>query len=145
MFIISGFMKPVFVFWPPMKLTLCHTRTHTQMLNITEQLLAWKSKPFKTVRNGRKQYESLKNPARYNPVCNEAAHLPTLGCVENLPHWCRHTKSDACSYKLQEETVKRGGLGSLSALVTLCWALQTLHVITTCPQAVHFLLSPTVS
>lgn len=104
-----------------------------------------KVKAFRTCQKWAQTYEHWQNPARHNPVCDKGTNLPRLGYLENKLHSCQHKKVSQVPIDFKEETVKSRGLGSLSASVPLCWALQTLHVITTCPQAAHFLLSPTVS
>lgn len=67
------------------------TPSHTWTLNITKQLLGWKSKAFEPVRNGQ-IYEYRQNPARHNPVRDKGTRLPRLRCLENLLHSCQHKK-----------------------------------------------------
>lgn len=81
------------------------TPSHTWTLNITKQLLGWKSKAFEPVRNGQ-IYEYWQNPARHNPVHDKGTHLPRLRCLENLLHSCQHKKVMHAAIDLKKRLLK---------------------------------------
>lgn len=127
-------------FKPPMNPHTLHTHTDAKHNQTVARV---KVKAFWTCQKWAQEYRQ--NPARHHPVCDEGTHLPRLRCLENRLHSCPHKKVMHAAIDLKRRLGEWRTMGSLSASVTLFRALQTLHVITTCPQAAHFLLSPTVS
>lgn len=75
-------------------------------------------------------------------IINKVPHLARLRCLENTLHSRQHPKVQQAAIDLKRRALKVEGW---ALRVHHCAELQSLRVITTCPQAAHFLLSPTVS